>query len=120
MILEARNDKHQIRNEEKMNPNGLHNQLAVKRRSLEMARAVERTSPNPQDCHQAGIDSERLTREIKQLEHTILELEDMIGNLSGMIGMLRDIPQGGAHSTLAMRHLEDARSRLFLELGTKA
>lgn len=78
-----------------------------------------KNDPNPVSVHYAGVEAEQLTREMNLIREQISDDEYWIGRLQNMIEVLGDAKLSTANRTLAMRHLEDAQSRLLRELGGK-
>ncbi len=96
----------------------LNQQIPNLTQQAEALRRQERNpSTDPRLAHEAGVSAERLEGEIQKLtQHRAGNLE-MIGLIAELIRFLEASPHKSAHRTLALRHLEDAQSRLIRETG---
>lgn len=96
----------------------LKKQIAQRKQRVEALRREER---NPRTdarlSHEAGVGAEQLEREITHLEQQLDGNVEMVGLLDELIHFLEGSPHKSTHRTLALRHLEDAQSRLLRENG---
>lgn len=97
---------------------GLHHQLAQTRQQL-VAASDRANHPNaePRDTHAAQAHADVLGREIADLQHHIEGDLKLCDEIQQLINFLNASKAKTAHRTLALRHLEDAQSRLLRELG---
>lgn len=87
--------------------------------STALRMAARRGGQSPQDSHASEVRATQMDDEINLLGERIAADEVMIGQLAVMICNLSDPKLATTHRTLALRHLEDAQSRLLRELGSK-
>ena len=94
---------------------GLYQQLEKAQARHAMACQAMRDG-EPQTCHDAGLLEARLRKEIEGIKQLIDSDLCLIGKLDEVIGGF--IPAlSTSFRTLALRHVEDAQSRLLRELG---
>jgi hypothetical protein len=99
---------------------GLYHDLMMLRTLLASKRVTAAAvDSDPRIAHDAGVSVIRMAGDEKALTEQILEDVTWIANLQGMINRMTVSKHGSAQRTLALRHLEDAQSRLLRELGEK-
>ncbi len=70
----------------------------------------------PAAAHHAGVVAEELDRECIEIANHILTNKLILAEIARPLRTLAAVPQS-THRQLAMRHLEDAITRLMLENG---
>ena len=99
---------------------GLYQLHADKTRELAEARAiVADPEAGAGERHDAEFKVGQLTKELVDLEYQIHEDIKFIGEQQKFINFLTVTKYKSAHRTLALRHCEDAQSRILRELGDK-
>lgn len=99
---------------------GLYQLHADKTRELAEARAiVADPEAGAGERHDAEFNAGQLTRELVDLEYQIHEDIKFVGEQQKFINFLTTTKFKSAHRTLALRHCEDAQSRILRELGDK-
>lgn len=98
---------------------GLYNKQALGKARYDVLCGIMKNDPNPVSAHYAGVEAEQLTREMNLRTLKISDNEFIIGNLQSTIETLSNVILASAQRTLALRHLEDAQSRLIRELGDR-
>lgn len=81
--------------------------------------AVQPVAMEPRVAHIETVSRDQLRLERDNMAEAILEDEEWISELQGLLNRITCSPHGSAHRQLAIRHLEDAQSRLLRELGDK-
>lgn len=100
--------------------NGLYHELHEKNAQLSRFRAVaEDPATSSVHAHDANFHAERLAKELVDLEFQIHEDIKFVGEQQKFINFLITSKYKSAHRTLALRHVEDAQSRILRELGDK-
>ena len=74
-------------------------------------------STDPRIGFEAGESADRLAREIMAMNQQKAGNQGLIEQIQIQINYLEKSPHQSAHRTLALRHLEDAQSRLIRENG---
>lgn len=69
--------------------------------------------------HDAEVDIGILSKEIEDLEYEIAEDVKFVGEMQRFVNFLSVTKYKSWHRTLALRHCEDAQSRILRELGDK-
>jgi hypothetical protein len=96
----------------------LQQQIASKKQQHRDARARERNPrTDPRTAHEAGVSADQLDREIVELELAIAGNEKLISAIQQEINFLLASPYKSASRMIALRHLEDAQSRLIREIS---
>ena len=99
---------------------GLYHLHAEKTRELAEARAiVADPEAGAGERHDAVFNAGQLSAERVDLEYQISEDVVFIGEQQKFINFLTVTKYKSAHRTLALRHCEDAQSRILRELGDK-
>lgn len=99
---------------------GLHHELVAKLgRLIDIRARMAEPALSPQEEHSLNWELQDLDRAAAKLMNAIGEVERMVRDIGGMIVLMTNAPHNSAHWTLAIRHLEDAQSRLLRELGDK-
>ena len=97
---------------------GLHHRKELLSRDLLTLRArARRPETDPRTAHEAGVAADGVERELHQVTATIASDVELVGEIQQQINYLSESSFKSAHRTLALRHLEDAQSRLLRELG---
>ena len=79
--------------------------------------AEQPTDTEPRIAHIDTVSKEQIRMERDKVAAAILECEAVENEIHGLINRMLCAPHGSANLTLAMRHLEDAQSRVRRELG---
>lgn len=95
---------------------GLYQQLCDAQDALAAARNSMRHG-SPSDAHDAGVRAKCYEEAIARLKQTIDSNLSAISTMEKTISSLSIPSISTAHRTLALRHVEDAQSRLIRELG---
>lgn len=99
---------------------GIYSQIKSKQEARDRrAAAALHAADGPRVCHDHEVAADVLGGQIATLKSHAEENERMIGNLQGLLMELAASGHQSAHRTLALRHLEDAQSRLMRELGER-
>lgn len=99
---------------------GLYQNLARMRAILAGKRVTAAAvDSDPRIAHDVSVEVLRMAREEKELMTQIQEDVEFMAGIQGLINRITVSPHGSANRTLAIRHLEDAQSRLQRELGDK-
>ena len=97
---------------------GLYHKIATLEARHANAYACMRDSMDPQDIHQAHLHAEGVVRDISSLLAMADADELLVQGIQNLLDTMAILPPT-AHRVLAMRHVEDAQSRLLRELGDK-
>lgn len=100
-----------------MNPAPLYQRLAAARNSAGTARAMARDCADPRQRHELECSARAADAEADNLAAAIAEIEALLTKLRAALREAETLKFRGAHTTLAIRHMEDAESRLQRELG---
>lgn len=99
---------------------GLYYQLATKNLLLAKARAIiADPEAGAGQVHDAEVNAGILSRELVDLEYQIHEDIKFVGEQQKFINFLTATKYKTANRMLALRHCEDAQSRILRELGDK-
>lgn len=96
----------------------LKNQITTRTQEAEQLRLrARKPSTDPRLAHEAGVAAERLGRDVEKLREYHAGNAALILRLQELIRYLENSPHKSVHRSLALRHLEDAQSRLMRENG---
>lgn len=96
----------------------LNAEIDTKLRQAANLRLTERRpSTDPRLSYEAGVTAAQLEREAKAMTEQRDGNNELICELQKLINYLESSPRKSSHRTLALRHLEDAQSRLMRENG---
>ena len=84
---------------------------------LAQAREDMRLDPSPQDAHDAAILAKEMEREIERIEAMLEDDHVILAQIDAALIRLRNLAHATANRTLAIRHLEDAESRIRRDMG---
>lgn len=96
---------------------GLYHKLNHCQDALAAARRAMRDDPNPGAAHNAGVRASAIEQDIQRIKQTIDSNLLSIDHMEFLLGQLSIPSISSADRTLALRHIEDAQSRLLRELG---
>lgn len=99
---------------------GLYQELAdlqAQRRSKQAF--VDAKVGSARALHDAAVFVQTADAGVFSLMGAILESEEMAREIQGLLNRLHTAKHQSRHRSLALRHLEDAQSRLMRELGDK-
>ena len=98
---------------------GLHHKIAtLEARHFYACAAMRDGTDGPQECHQAKVYADEVAREIASLREMADADEILVQGIQNLLDTITILPPT-AHRVLALRHIEDAQSRLMRELGDK-
>lgn len=97
---------------------GLHQQLATKRKHLEMERQKEGSiRADPRDAHEAGVRAAGLIGEVGDLSQSVHLGEAQAEKITDALAKLETLPVKGRELALAITYLETGLWRLRKHLG---
>ncbi len=97
---------------------GLYHKIAVLEARHANACAAMRQIENARDCHLAGAHAKEVARDITRWREMADADELLVLGMQNLLDTMAILPPT-AHRVLAIRHIEDAQSRLMRELGDK-
>ncbi len=95
---------------------GIYHQLAALEKRHAVALVEAREAANPRDRHQAETAAHEVKREIAKFRNIACDDEILLLGLKNLVDTMAQLPPT-PHRMLALRHVEDAQSRLMRELG---